>query len=274
MDLLLKFLMRRLRLTGRGFRGWRCIAPEPRHTWVLIFAFVLLAFFISSAQAAPRLHPPVSGAIVRPFEYNPAAPFRRGSSRAVALAAVRAEVVRAPCSGRVAFAGRAPSGGPVVSLVCGGYRVVLSPVARLARRADRGVQPPRRAGSAPALPDRSVQAFRAGAPLGVVARGGTLRLSVRRASDRFAYLDPASMLTPGRPPAGPPPVPPARPRGSPPPVWPGQPASPAAGRLRVPAPWPVWAGLTIVLLSTARAGRSWVTAPSPCVRLARMRGSP
>ena len=203
------------------------------------------------ALVALVLVPPVPGALERPFSYA-GDPFARGLHRGVDLAARPGAPVRAACSGRVTFAGRA------VAIRCGRYSVTHLPL-----------RPAVRAG----------QSVTAGAPIGTVAAAhghSGLHLGVRRASDRFGYVDPAPLLH--EPPRHAPPAPLAAPRRdarrlAPPPPHPaplpsgppGRPApAPARPRPRAApatpegsspvAPWPAWAGLALLLAGAAGAG--------------------
>jgi hypothetical protein len=119
---------------------------------------------------------PVPGAVARAFDYSRSAPFRAGAHRGVDLSAPPGAVVRAACSGTVATADGAVGAG-VVTLRCGPWRVTALPLAAVA--VSRGARVP------------------AGAPIGRVgtmpAHTG-LHVGVRRAGDRFAYVDPLPLL--------------------------------------------------------------------------------
>jgi hypothetical protein len=244
----------------------------------------------------PALHPPVEAPIVRPFSFG-GSPFAGGHHRGADLAAASGEVVLAPCTGRVAFAGPTPAG-PAVTLECDGrrLRVTLLPVRARRARAGRPV----RAGDVVGTVGRGARGAdatgAAASPDGGRAHAG-LHLGVRRAGNPFGYVDPAPLLAAAPPPLGPAPPPsrrPARPparrppgragrstpNASPPParapapvgagVRPSEPATvplgagiPPSPPATVPAdptatmaPWPVWAGLALVLLGAAgTAGR-------------------
>jgi hypothetical protein len=146
---------------------------------------------------------------VHPFSYAPSAPFTRGARRVIDLRAVPGGAVRAPCAGRVTYAGalpgRASAGTRGITIRCGRLRAtVLGLRATAVRRGTR---------------------VRAGAWLGAAA-GAILRLGARRATDRFGYVDPLTLLgpqTPAAPPGAAPlgraprPAPPARPPAPAPP---------------------------------------------------------
>ncbi len=220
-----------------------------------VYVLVLGAVLAGAAPAAgagergPRLAPPVRGEVVRAFAYA-GDPFARGHHRGLDLAAEPGMPVRAACSGRVTFAGSAGADGRAVTIRCGAWSVTHLPLRGLAVHAGERVV--------------------TGAPLGTVAAApghAGLHLGVRRATDRFGYVDPAPLLdeAPTSPPAaGPPPRPASRPHGPPPPhpappqSLPG--SSPVANRPSTQlAPWPAWAGLALLLLGVVGAGTVGVT---------------
>jgi hypothetical protein len=197
-------------------------------TRALAAASLILAVLAVPAHAWRR---PVPGAVSRAFAYSPAEPFAAGRHRGADFAARPGETVRAACSGRVAYAGRG-----VVTLRCGPWRVTHLPLATLAVGAGTHV--------------------REGARIGTVAASrehAGLHLGVRRAGDRFAYVDPLRLLGP---PANVPRAGPLgdAPRRAPPPrprvVAPAHPAV----RIRGVAPWPVWLGLALALAGAAGGG--------------------
>jgi len=182
---------------------------------------------------------PLPGAVERAFAYSAARPFAAGQHRGADFTGPPGAVVRAACSGRVAYAGRG-----VVTLRCGAWRVTHLPLATLTVSVGARV--------------------REGARLGTLAASAEhagLHLGVRRAGDRFAYVDPVPLLAPEIPRVGPPGVArrgpprveprgvvlrgPARvaPRRAPPPV-----------RTRPVATWPVWLGLALALAGAAGGG--------------------
>ena len=220
------------------------------------------------ALVAVALVTPVSGDVVRAFDYA-GDPFAPGHHRGLDLAAAPRTPVRAACSGRVTFAGRAGASGRAVTVRCGAWSVTHLPLATVATRAGATLV--------------------AGAPLGSAAGSRAhagLHLGVRRADDRFGYVDPAPLLHDAPPSAplaaprakpmrlAPPPPPhpapfpttlPARPAPSTAPA--PRPAPAASGSSPAPrpagpplAPWPAWAGLALLLAGafgagTARAAR-------------------
>ncbi len=207
----------------------------------VIAVVVLLA---ASPPAAAAWRRPVAGAVSRPFAYSRATPFAAGLHRGADFAAPPGAVVRAACAGRVAFAGRG-----VVTLRCGAWRVTHLPLATLRVHAGEPV--------------------REGARLGTLAASrehAGLHLGVRRAGDRFAYVDPVPLLGHGaRPPVtvvGPrgDPGPRGGPRRAPLSAPLRAPAAPRpVARVRVPparspAPWPVWIGLALVLSGAIGGG--------------------
>ncbi len=125
---------------------------------------------------------PVPGPVAREFAYG-ADPFRAGWHRGADFFAAPGSAVRAACSGRVAWAGR-----DVVTVRCGGFRVTHLPLTNVA--VARGAQ------------------VRGGARIGTLGRSrdhAGLHVGVRRAGDRFGYVDPVPLLA--EPPRGVPAVP-------------------------------------------------------------------
>ena len=208
---------------------------------------------------------PVAGPVAREFAYG-ADPFRAGWHRGADFAAAPGAAVRAACSGRVVWARR-----DVVTVRCGPFRVTHLPLATVAvARGER---------------------VRAGARIGALGRSrdhAGLHLGVRRAGDRFGYVDPVPLLVAS--PRGVPAAPrvvgrrgrPAAARGPPPRVIRGRvpraPHSPRRGRpaplrgsvrrraarplpaasapaaVRVLAPWPAWLGLAVLLMGAVGGG--------------------
>src|SRR5215217_8025393 len=163
-------------------------SPYGRAVRPFVLAFAFLVVAPSAVAARPRLTPPVPGTIMRGFAYG-ADPFARGLHRGIDLAAADGAPVRAACSGRIAFAGRAGANGRTVTIRCGAWSVTQLPLASLAVRAGEHIA--------------------AGAALGeagAAAGHEGLHLGVRRADDRFGYVDPAPLLhtpAPHAPPAAP-----------------------------------------------------------------------
>jgi hypothetical protein len=235
-----------------------------------LLALVAMLGWTDAAAAAWQR--PVPGAVARPFTYAPAAPFRAGAHRGVDLRAEPGDVIRAACAGVVAtasagLAGGAAGGAGVVTLRCGPWRVTALPLASVTVRAGERVGAGAQLGRVGAMPGHT-----------------GLHLGVRRASDRFAYVDPLPLLTGETPPpvagvprTGPRPDSPARPGEAPPHASaPRTAARPAAG-VRVPsgglAPWPAWVGLALLALGAVGGGvrvrvrraraRARVAVPSP-----------
>jgi hypothetical protein len=169
----------------------------------------------------------VPGPPTRLFDLGPDA-FARGQHRGVDLDAARGERVRAACSGRVVFAGTVAGAG-TVSVRCGPWHVTYAPLRRIAVRAGARVGQ--------------------GRGLGRLAGEEPLHFGVRRASERFGYVDPLRFL--------------AAPRRAPPPVLPARLPRPAPRARPAPrsprpsrglAPWPVWLGLALLMTGLAGAG--------------------
>lgn len=200
--------------------------------------------------AAPPWRWPVFGPVAHRFSYRAAEPFARGARRGIDLRVARGAVVRAPCAGRVTFAGAVPSRGRAVTLRCGTLRATLLGLRSTA--VGRGVS------------------VRAGALIGR-AGGPLLRLGARRADDRFGYVDPLALL--GDRPAGAPLGP--APRAMPPPSRhrPAPPPRPAPARAPQPTGPPLPTYLAIALLAAGVGTGSLVRrrvrrlpAPEPATR--------
>jgi hypothetical protein len=162
---------------------------------MLALTTLLLAFVAPVAPLSAEWRRPVPGAVARPFSYG-ADPFRAGWHRGVDLAAPPGTVVRAACSGVVATA--RPG---LLTLRCGPWRVTHLPLA-----------------SVSVVEGAAVRAGRSVGTLGTSGEHTGLHLGVRRAGDRFAYVDPVPLLTAGRtapPPAVPAPRTTRIPRGGP-----------------------------------------------------------
>jgi murein DD-endopeptidase MepM/ murein hydrolase activator NlpD len=236
---------------------------------------VLLSPAVPSAAGAERWLRPVPGEVARSFSYTRDAPFAAGAHRGADLAARPGTPVRSACAGTVVHAGPVAGQGAVVSVRCGGRRVSYLPLARVAVRAGA----PIRAGTAIGV---------------VSAGHGGLHVGVRREADRFGYQDPLALLpSPGHPRAPSPlalrrPSPPSIPIGRPtrpiaraprpatpvaraprpaapiasipralPPLAAAPPSTvlaPPRAPLRSVAPWPVWAGLALLLAGAAGSG--------------------
>jgi Peptidase family M23 len=215
---------------------------------------------------------PVLGAVTRGFDVH-GSPFAAGLHRGIDLAAPPGTAVGAPCGGRVVVAGRVGASGRVVTVACGPWHATVLPLASVAVR--RGAQ------------------VRAGRFIGTTAGGGAhsgIHLGVRRASDRFGYVDPLRLLprehpwVPVAPPAGR-----AR-RGHRAPESVGAPAPlllrapvPVPVRASAPrlapaeptvAPWPVWAGTALMLAGAATGGVVRVRARRASGRVAPRTSTP
>jgi hypothetical protein len=166
----------------------------------------------------PSLVRPVAGTVVSRFTFVRAQPFQADRRRVLRLRGAPGAAVRAPCRGRVRFAGRTPRG-TAVAVRCGSWSATLSGLGAVERRAGAAVG--------------------AGRVVGRVGRSGVVALGLRRARDPFGYVDPLPLLTdPAPPPASGPlgAAPRARrpvPRSAPVPVGPTR--VPAPALLRAPA---------------------------------------
>jgi hypothetical protein len=203
---------------------------------------------LAAALTVMTLVPPVPGDITRAFAYDPAAPFVAGRHRGLDLAAPPGTPVRAACAGRVAWAANG-----VVTLRCGSWRVTHLPLATISARLGTRVPAGARVGT-----------------LGRDERHTGLHLGVRRAGDRFSYIDPAPLLAAHRPPVPVTPAPRRPPRAVPrldtprlaaprvdtPRLAAPRVAAPRRVRVSPPAlaPWPAWLGLALLVLGAAGGG--------------------
>lgn len=143
-------------------------------------------------HAAPPPPPPslvtpvVPVRVEQRFTFDPVRPYEPGARRTISLRAPGGSVLRAPCDGRVVFAGRV-GGGPVsVTVRCnGGWRATLGRVV-------------------PAATTRAGAPVVRALPLAAATQGGRVTLSVR--SPAGVYHDPSRCLRrrrqrPPRPPS-------------------------------------------------------------------------
>ena len=142
----------------------------------LTLLITLLFTLMHSAVAdAERWVPPLpTVAVAREFDFEARTPFAAGVRRGVRLDGEPGQTVRAPCSGRVLFAGRVPRLGSGVSLGCG----------RLAATEFGLERPGLRRGDV----------VIAGAPVGNLGPRGSLWLGARVASERWGYRDPLALI--------------------------------------------------------------------------------
>ena len=212
----------------------------------------LVAVLALPAGARAAWVRPVAGRAVAGFAYSRAHPFLRAQRRGVDFAAAPGAVVRAPCPGRVTYAGAVPDAGAGVTLRCGSLVATLLHLgATEVRRGD------------PVF---------AGRPLGRAGPAGRVRLGARRAGDRFGYVDPVALLGPARR-RVPPPGAPLRPRrADPPPLAPvkrpvmrASRAAPASAS----APLAAWIGVALAASGLTAGGarrtrRRRVACATPC----------
>jgi hypothetical protein len=183
---------------------------------------------------------PVLGAVTRGFDVH-GSPFAAGLHRGVDLAAPPGTAVGAPCGGRVVVAGRVGASGRMVTIACGPWHATVLPLASVA--VHRGAH------------------VRAGRVVGTAAGEGAhagIHLGVRRTRDRFGYVDPLRLLprehpwVPVAPPAGRVRRMPQRPAQAV--AIPRAPAPATVASAAVVAPWPVWAGLALLLGGASSGG--------------------
>ena len=219
---------------------------------------------------------PVLGAVTRGFDVH-GSPFAAGLHRGIDLAAPPGTAVGAPCGGRVVVAGRVGASGRLVTIACGRWHATVLPLASVAVR--RGAH------------------VRAGRFVGTAAGEGAhagIHLGVRRASDRFGYVDPLRLLPREHPwvPVGPPAGRVRRGRGrAAPAAAPAPVEAPAPSTTRAPAevrplaprlatatpavaPWPVWAGAALMLAGAATGGVVRVRSRRFSARLAPRTSTP
>jgi hypothetical protein len=180
-------------------------------------AVLVLLLALAAPARATVWRRPVAGAVLRSFAYGPD-PFRRGWHRGVDLAAAPGSAVRAACSGTVATARPVAGAQGVVTLLCGRWRVTHLPLVAIAVRPGAHVH--------------------AGARLGLLGTSSAhagLHLGVRRAGDRFGYVNPMRFLPAAQEPPAPPPIL----------MAPGRDLGPAPSPAAAPAPLtaPAHAGL-------------------------------
>ena len=183
---------------------------------MLLLIAVVLA--LSSSAHARTWRWPVRGEVVRHFALDRRDPFAKGQHRGIEIAAARGARVRAACAGAVRFAGTVPRHGRTVSVTCGPFVATYLHLSSMAVR--RGQQ------------------LASGQRLGT--SGPRLQFGVRRRVDRFAYVDPLSLLP--YDPLGP----------APPPLAAGprrraRPSAPPSMPARIPAA--IWAGLALLALA-------------------------
>lgn len=197
---------------------------------VVLAIAALLA--VGAAPTSASWHWPVAGEVVAGFTADDEAPFAAGRHRGITIAAGSGAVVRAACSGTVAFAGSVGSAGPTVSVVCGNLRATYQGLAAAAVDAGDHIA--------------------AGAPLASLSGDGLLRLGARREAPGRGlrrYVDPLTLLRERGPSVGPLGRAPRR-----------RTARRVPPRPRPPAPRPVvetprraspviWAGLALVALA-------------------------
>ncbi|WCB92379.1 hypothetical protein DSM104299_01072 [Baekduia alba] len=189
-----------------------------------------------SAIAGERWRRPLpGGAVVGAFSFERSAPYVRGRRRGVDFAGTPGTPVLAACDGTVTYAGRVPEPrfGRGVTIRCD--RLVATELGLSVAFVRRGAH------------------VTSGAPVGVLAASGTLRLGARVATDRQGYLDPLPLIDDAPPSIAPPVVPRSHNRRTRPAA-----RSPYAAPASRPAPgtfpWPAFAGLALVTTAAAGGG--------------------
>jgi len=185
---------------------------------------------------------PVRGAVARAFSYG-SDPFRAGQHRGTDFAAPPGSEARAACSGVVVTA--RPG---LVTLRCGPWRVTHLPLGSVS--VDEGA---------------SVRTGRLIGSVGFSSEHRGLHLGVRRAGDRFAYVDPLTFL--GGRTTAPPTVPPPRtvrvPRSGPGGAGPSGSPAPVAAAPPAPVPASLPAAALVAPPALASPPAAVVAQPAP-----------
>jgi hypothetical protein len=226
---------------------------------LLVVSVLCVAEGAEAAAARERWRRPLpGGAVVGSFSFDRATPYERGRRRGIDLRARPGTRVGAVCAGVVTYAGRVPRRGHGVTVRCDDG-LVATELGLDAIAVARGAR------------------VWAGARIGRLAPRGVLRLGARVATRRQGYVDPATLLrddagpawptlapAPGgaktrtrRPPAGPAAVAPPRPAAAPVVATAPRPAaapSAAPSAAPGPPPWPVLAGLALLLAGACAGG--------------------
>src|SRR5712691_11081101 len=145
----------------------------------LLFA---VALPLAGAPAVRAWTWPASGAVLRPFVFDPGAPYAAGQHRGVDVGGSLGEPVVAPAGGVVTFAGSVPTSGRAVTIqTADGYAVTLVHLGSIA--VGRGA------------------VVSEGASVGSLGQSSeapepSLHLGIRVASAPQGYVDPLSLLPP------------------------------------------------------------------------------
>jgi hypothetical protein len=184
---------------------------------VLLLVAVVLA--LPSTAHARTWGWPVRGEVVQRFALDKRDPFAKGQHRGIEIQALTGTRVRAACAGRVHFAGTVPRHGRTISVTCGPFVATYLHLSSMAVR--RG------------------QKLAQGQRLGTTS--ARLHFGIRRRADRFAYVDPLSLLPSDPLGQAPPPLAPVAPRPR------ARPSAPRSMPARIPAA--IWAGLALLALA-------------------------
>ncbi|MBU3675255.1 MAG: M23 family metallopeptidase [Solirubrobacteraceae bacterium] len=181
--------------SGHNFAGVTSRRTGPTAAATLLVAAAILPASPGAAAARkPSWQPPLERArVASPFAFDRALPYEAGQRRVARLAGAPGETVRAPCPGRVTFAGPLPRGRGL-TIRCGRLAATLTGLGAVSAR--RGT------------------AVVAGQPVGRLGSRGVVRLGARVAGSRHGYLDPLALLGSGSRPRAP--LAPAARRGRPP----------------------------------------------------------
>ena len=145
---------------------------------------LLLIVMLVFAPAAEAWTWPLGGAVLQPFAFDPAHPYAAGQHRVVDIAGELGEIVHAPATGVVSFAGSVTESGRVVTIeTADGWSVTLT-----------------RLGSITVKKGATVAEGDGVGTIGPPAEPGQsepyLQLGVRATGDEEGYVDPVGLLPP------------------------------------------------------------------------------
>src|SRR4051794_12190764 len=137
----------------------------PRLRLLLVLCALSLAGDAAPARAEWTRPVPGAVAVTGRFSYSRARPFAARARRGADLRAAPGAPVRAPCSGRVSFAGRVPGFGLGVSVRCGGLVATVLRLGAVGPRRGAVVLAGERLGAAGTAGRRPPRPPRGGGPL-------------------------------------------------------------------------------------------------------------
>ena len=237
-----------------------------RATAVLVSTLALFLGALADASTALAWAWPVDGAVLREFSVGDDE-YAAGQHRGIDIAIGGADIVRAPVSGEVTFAGQVPTHGLTVTIATSdGFKASLTHLGPIAVRR----------GARVAEGDGVAQPGPSGEPEHATPY---VHLGVRVGADE-KYVDPAALLPPrtANPPPAPVPTPSPAPSPvpSPPPAPPPTPPPPAAAE-PAPTPAPAVAPTPAPAAATTPEPSPASVAPAPATGVAaerQVRGAP